>query len=72
LEEPIKVLNVDGTRNKRGTITHFTEMDLQIGNRIRKQRLYITGLGKQKVILGFTWLRKANPDINWQTGEIKW
>jgi hypothetical protein len=72
LEEPIKVLNVDGTRNKQGTITHFTEIDLQIGNQIRKQRLYVTGLGKQKVILGFTWLRSANPDINWQTGEIKW
>jgi len=37
LEELIKVLNVDGTRNKRGTITHFTEIDLKIGNRIRKQ-----------------------------------
>ena len=32
LEELIKVLNVDGTQNKRGTITHFTEINLQIGN----------------------------------------
>jgi len=37
LEEPIKVLNVDGTRNKQGTIMHFTEIDLQIGNQIKKQ-----------------------------------
>jgi len=34
LEKPIKVLNVDGTRNKRGTITHYTELNLQIGERI--------------------------------------
>jgi len=54
LEEPIKVLNVDGTQNKRGTITHYMELDLQIGERIKRQRLYITGLGKQKIILGFT------------------
>jgi len=37
-----------------------------------KDLLYVTGLGKQKVILGFIWLQKANLDINWQTGNIKW
>src|SRR6266446_9933203 len=34
--------------------------------------LLISGLGKQKIILGLPWLRKENPDINWKTGEIKW
>ena len=72
LKEPIKVLNVDGTWNKRGIITHYMELDLLIENRIKRQRLYITGLGKQKIILGFTWLKEMNPDINWQTGKIKW
>ena len=66
LKEPIKVFNVDGTRNKRGTITHYTELDLLIGERIKKLRLYVTGLGKQKVLLGFTWLWKENPDIDWK------
>jgi len=32
LEEPIKVFNVDGTRNKRGTITHMADVKLTIGN----------------------------------------
>ena len=72
LREPIKVLNVDGTRNKRGIITHYTELDLLIENWIKQQRLYITGLGKQKIILGFTWLKEMNADINWQTGKMKW
>ena len=72
LKEPIKVLNVDGTRNKRGIITHYMELDLLIENRIKRQWLYITGLGKQKIILGFTWLKETNPDINWQTSKIKW
>ena len=72
LKEPIKVLNVDGTRNKWGIITHYTELDLLIENRIKRQQLYITGLGKQKIILGFTWLKEMNLDINWQTGKIKW
>ena len=72
LEEPIKVFNVDGTWNKRGTITHYMELDLLIGEWIKKLRLYITGLGKQKVLLGFTWLRKENPDIDWKQRKIRW
>ena len=72
LEEPIKVFNVDGTWNKQGTITHYTELDLLIGERIKKLRLYITGLGKQKVLLRFTWLWKENPDIDWKQRKIRW
>ena len=34
--------------------------------------LLITGLGKQKMILGFPWLQKHNPIINWQIGTFKW
>ena len=33
---------------------------------------YVMGLGKQKIILGFTWLQKYNPLIDWKTGKIKW
>jgi hypothetical protein len=32
----------------------------------------ITRLGKQKIILGLSWLQNANPNINWKTGKITW
>jgi len=32
----------------------------------------ITGLGKQKVILGFPWLQEENPEINWKSGTLTW
>ena len=32
----------------------------------------MTGLGKQKVILGFSWLNKHNLIMDWKKGEIKW
>ena len=32
----------------------------------------VTGLGKQKIILGFTWLNKHNPIIDWRNGKIEW
>ena len=72
LKELIKVFNVDRTWNKRGTIMHYMELNLLIGERIKKLRLYVTRLGKQKVLLGFTWLRKENPDIDWKQRKIRW
>ena len=32
----------------------------------------MTGLGKQKIILGLPSLNKHNPIIDWKKGEIKW
>ena len=72
LRKPLPVYNVDGTPNKKGTITHKVKLDLEIGDRVRTETLYVTGLGRQKIILGFDWLQENNPDINWQTGRIKW
>ena len=35
-------------------------------------QLLVTGLGKQKILLGFPWLQKNNPLINWKTGTFQW
>ena len=72
LPKPIAALNVDGTLNKKGTIKHYVELILDIAGKIETLRLFVTGLGKQKMILGFPWLQKANPLIDWQTGTFKW
>ena len=57
LEKPIQVYNVDGTLNKRGTITQYVELELEIHERKQKHQLLVTGLGNQQIILGFTWLK---------------
>ena len=72
LPEPLNAYNVNGTLNKKGTITSYVEADLKIGERIKQTRLYVTGLGKQKVILGFPWLQDENPTVDWKSGEIQW
>jgi hypothetical protein len=33
-------------------------------------QLAITWFGKQHVILGYSWLQKHNPEINWETKEV--
>jgi len=70
IKEPLAVFNVDGTRNTQGTITHATTLNLRIADRIIPTEFYITGLGKLDAILGFSWLAKENPMINWKTGTI--
>ena len=72
LDEPLIARNVDGTENKQGRITSFVDLTLEISGRMMITRLLVTGLGKQRIILGFPWLNEHNPDINWKTGEFSW
>ena len=72
LDKPLQALNVDGTKNKRGTITSFVELNAEINKKQMNLCLLVTGLGKQKIILGFPWLHKYNPEINWKMGDFTW
>jgi hypothetical protein len=61
---------VDGTENKRGTINAYVNLEFSLGEQKFKEQFYVTGLGKQKIILGFPWLHKYNLIINWKKGEV--
>ena len=63
---------MDGTENKKEKITSFVDIELTINDRPMKIQAHITGLGKQKIILGFPWLTKHNANINWKTGKFAW
>ena len=71
LKQPIKVYNVDGTRNKEGIIDHIAKTDIQISGHKTETELLATGLGKESVILGMPWLRKVNPIIDWSKGTME-
>jgi hypothetical protein len=72
LDQPVIARNVDGTENKKGRITSFVDLNLKINGRTNITRLMVTGLGKQRIILGFPWLNEHNPVINWKTGKFTW
>jgi hypothetical protein len=72
LDKLVKAYNVDGTENKKGMIKSYMDLEFQLGDWLCKEKCYITGLGRQKIILGFPWLYKYNPSINWKKGEIAW
>ena len=56
LKNPIPVLNVDGTWNQAGDITHFVSVIIKIGKHAEKLWCAVTCLGKTPLILGHTWL----------------
>ena len=72
LDKPITAQDVDRTLNKKGTIRYFANLKIKIDGKTSEERFYITGLGNQKIILGFPWLKQHNPQINWKTGSITW
>jgi hypothetical protein len=72
LRHPVTLRNVDETKNHKGLITHRTILEITIANKRQWISLLITGLGKQKIILGLPWLVKENPDIDWQHGTLQW
>jgi len=37
-----------------------------------KERFLVTALGTQQVILGYSWLEKVNPKINWKKKTFSW
>jgi len=65
------VYNVDGTLNQGGSITH--EVTLMMTHKGHKEKVVfeVCDLGKSTVIIGYTWLQKHNPMIDWKTGDIK-
>ena len=56
LKQPIPVYNVDGTPNEAGSITEVVHLILHHKNHSEWTVFAITGLGKQKLLLGHSWL----------------
>ena len=66
LDKPILAQNIDGTVNKQGTMKSYIDLEFSINGKRFNKRFYVTGLGKQKMILRLPWLRKHNPIIDWK------
>jgi hypothetical protein len=64
LDKPVKAYNVDGTEKKRGTINAYVNLEFKLGDWKFNKCFYVTGLEKQRIILGFPWLHKYNPIID--------
>ena len=71
LHHRITAKNVDDTINQGGAITHYANVDLQIGKKQTKEQLLVANLGSNHVILGLSWLQHHNPRIDWRKRLVK-
>ena len=71
LERLVRVKNVDGTYNSGGAITYEVEVNVYYKSHVERMRMDVCNLGRTEVILGMPWLAAHNPEINWETGEVK-
>lgn len=63
------VINVDGTSNRGGEISEAVRAYLEIGSHKSKERMLVADLGNKKMILGYNFLKRHNPEIDWANGE---
>lgn len=71
LETPYNVYNADGSINKDGQILYYLRAYLKVRDHGSTHRCLVTNLGDKDMILGMTYLRMHNPEIDWKSGQWK-
>jgi len=62
---PILVYNIDGSPNEAGQISEVVDVVLHYKTYSKRTLLTIFSLRKQSMILGYTWLKDHNLEVNW-------
>ena len=70
LQCTIPVFNVNRSPNEAGSITEIIDVILHYKGHTEHTSFAVTSLGKQEIILGFTWLQEHNLEIDWWTWEV--
>ena len=70
--EPIDILfevfNANGTKNEK--VTRFALLEVEINRHMEKINSVVINLNRINMFLGYDWLVKHNPKINWKIGTI--
>jgi len=71
ISRPILVYNMDGSPNEAGQISEVVDIVLRYKTHSKRTFLAVSSLGRQNMILGYTWLKNHNTEVNWQTREVQ-
>jgi len=59
------VINADSTSNKVEYITEYIRAYVEIGSHKTTQYLFVTNLENKEMMIGYLYLYKHNPNIDW-------
>jgi len=64
-----KVFNTDGTKNKE--VTKVAPLEIKINRYTEQLEAAVTDLDRTDIFLGYDWLVKHNPEVNWKNSTIQ-
>jgi hypothetical protein len=64
------LFNVDRTENKSGKLKYYMDLEVQTRTNKTRMRFFLTDLGENKAILGYSWFAAVQPKIDWRWGWI--
>src|SRR6267154_6472184 len=71
LKTPRTVTNVDGTPNRAGTISRYSNLECTYEKKQTKLPFYITNLGRDRIIFGMPWFQSFDPTISWKEPNLQ-
>src|ERR1700741_1699973 len=71
LQTPIYLRNVDGPINAHGAIRQTASLQVQMGTKHTEELCFlVTNTGAHDLLLGTDWLKKHNPNIDWNKNVL--
>ena len=64
-----KVFNTDRMRNEE--VIRVAPLEIKINGHKEQLEAAVTDLNRMDMFLGYDWLVKHNPEVNWKNGTIK-
>jgi len=64
-----EVFNADGTKN--GKVTRVAPLEIEINSHKKQLEAAVTDLDGMDMFLGYNWLVKHNPEVNWKNSTIR-
>ena len=71
LPVPIPVYNADRSINSIGSIREFAIVKMRIGDHSKQIAMAMSNLSTHPIFLGYDWLRKHNPQIDWKVKTLQ-
>jgi len=70
MKTTMEIYNLDGTRNRYGKIKEVVPIALEAGGHTEQINAVVSGITEMDIFLGYDWLEKYNPEIDWKKGTI--